>query len=518
MARDLYGEMMGRALQRQAPQGHMPAYITQGEADILRSLGGGVGPAGGQIMRGGIPSFQRYKGTDDAVLDYVIPSQYQEAADRIEPAQAVSLAEQLAIETERQDKDRIERDLAADEQAQIDYEARLAAEQANTKSADYGGIENPARLVPGRTQSNIAGDFLPQGSPISQYEVQPPRFVDPLQTDFTLFGTPPGEHNINRMRGGLGLTTPTVREDMADLFGFQSLPSNVSSGSGGPISSNIVNVRNGDEVGANDPNNNENDPSFLQRAVGGVWDHPFVQGLRALTPIGALKEVWKGVSNLEPRDPGAINFDRYVRNVRDPNSLAFAKALGENLGYKDIDPADVRPSLQQQAQGHGGRTPWEFEQEAQQAEEEALAQVLLKDQTADDTDDTDGGPTPEEIAHQERVRKNIEGLSPEYRRRLGLEKAEIGIPEQPPWMPGFYPIGGPEGGIPGGIPEGFTAPMTHINPGDYPDTFINDSTGQIFTAPSLGYVPPAGWRRIDSRPQPDFTRVGGPVGRVPTLW
>ena len=58
MARDLYGEMMGRALQRQAPQGHMPAYITQGEADILRSLGGGVGPAGGQIMRNGIPSFQ----------------------------------------------------------------------------------------------------------------------------------------------------------------------------------------------------------------------------------------------------------------------------------------------------------------------------------------------------------------------------------------------------------------------------------------------------------------------------
>ena len=127
-------------------------------------------------------------------------------------------------------------------------------------------------------------------------------------------------------------------------------------------------------------------------------------------------------------------------------------------------------------------------------------------------DDPDTELTPEEIAHQERVRKNIEGLSPEYRRRLGLDV------DVSPWVPDLSPISGPEGEILSAIPEGFTAPMTHINPGDYPDTFINDSTGQIFTAPSLGYVPPAGWRRIDSRPQPDFTRVGGPVGRVPTLW
>ena len=127
-------------------------------------------------------------------------------------------------------------------------------------------------------------------------------------------------------------------------------------------------------------------------------------------------------------------------------------------------------------------------------------------------DDPDTELTPEEIAHQERVRKNIEGLSPEYRRRLGLDV------DVSPWVPDLSPISGPEGEILSAIPEGFTAPMTNINPGDYPDTFINDSTGQIFTAPSLGYVPPAGWRRIDSRPQPDFTRVGGPVGRVPTLW
>ncbi len=45
MARDLYGDMLSRALQRQAPSGHFPAYITPFEAGLLRSRGGGVPPA-----------------------------------------------------------------------------------------------------------------------------------------------------------------------------------------------------------------------------------------------------------------------------------------------------------------------------------------------------------------------------------------------------------------------------------------------------------------------------------------
>jgi hypothetical protein len=57
MARDLYGEMLGRALTRQAPPGHMPAYITPGEAQQLRAVGGGVTPGGGQVMAGGVPAF-----------------------------------------------------------------------------------------------------------------------------------------------------------------------------------------------------------------------------------------------------------------------------------------------------------------------------------------------------------------------------------------------------------------------------------------------------------------------------
>jgi hypothetical protein len=57
MARDLYGELLARALQRRAPPGHFPAFVTPGEANLLRSQGGGVAPGGGQYMVGGIPAF-----------------------------------------------------------------------------------------------------------------------------------------------------------------------------------------------------------------------------------------------------------------------------------------------------------------------------------------------------------------------------------------------------------------------------------------------------------------------------
>ena len=57
MANDLYGELLARALQRRAPPGHFPAFVTPGEANLLRSQGGGVAPGGGQYMAGGIPAF-----------------------------------------------------------------------------------------------------------------------------------------------------------------------------------------------------------------------------------------------------------------------------------------------------------------------------------------------------------------------------------------------------------------------------------------------------------------------------
>ena len=58
MARDLYGEMLSRALNRGAPPGHFAAYIQPDEAALLRSQGGGVAPGGGQYMANGLPSYQ----------------------------------------------------------------------------------------------------------------------------------------------------------------------------------------------------------------------------------------------------------------------------------------------------------------------------------------------------------------------------------------------------------------------------------------------------------------------------
>ena len=58
MARDLYGEMLSRALNRGAPPGHFPAYINPGEAAQLRAQGGGVPPGGGQYVANGLPSYQ----------------------------------------------------------------------------------------------------------------------------------------------------------------------------------------------------------------------------------------------------------------------------------------------------------------------------------------------------------------------------------------------------------------------------------------------------------------------------
>jgi hypothetical protein len=57
MARDLYGEMLSRALNRGAPQGHFAAYIQPNEAALLRSQGGGVAPGGGQYVSNGLPSY-----------------------------------------------------------------------------------------------------------------------------------------------------------------------------------------------------------------------------------------------------------------------------------------------------------------------------------------------------------------------------------------------------------------------------------------------------------------------------
>ena len=74
MARDLYGELLSRALNRGAPQGHFAAYITPQEGGALRAMGGGVAPGGGQFMANGIPSFQEFGGVDPGIADPTGPT------------------------------------------------------------------------------------------------------------------------------------------------------------------------------------------------------------------------------------------------------------------------------------------------------------------------------------------------------------------------------------------------------------------------------------------------------------
>jgi hypothetical protein len=74
MARDLYGELLSRALNRGAPQGHFAAYITPQEGGALRAMGGGVAPGGGQFMANGIPSFQEFGGVDPGIAEPTGPT------------------------------------------------------------------------------------------------------------------------------------------------------------------------------------------------------------------------------------------------------------------------------------------------------------------------------------------------------------------------------------------------------------------------------------------------------------
>jgi len=419
MARDLYGEMMGRALQRQAPQGHMPAYITQGEADILRSLGGGVGPAGGQIMRNGIPSFQ-----------YSFDEEYERHRNRdyIMPP-----VEKYPITTEQ--------DLIITTPEQEEFEP----------------VPDPNRrtLVPGG-----GGGYMMDSPPPIPGPTKLPEY-DNLVEDY---------------------------QGLRDEYGKEGHDLGIV-----PLANILKNIDRDPNTGKF-PKKIDNLWDFMKQ--GGVAGHLY-RGVRdrfseeGRRKYDLQKDIYRKQRQLY-RDAGLDEneiqriHDQSVRLGLDPLRNAPRNVVGMNRLFGESD-RDIAQRAQEEQQA---------DLDMQLANE--LGNAIIDAPVGGDDPDTE--LTPEEVARRERVRKNIEGLSPEYRRLLGLEKAEIGIPEQPPWMPGprFGPIGGPEGGIPGGIPEGFTAPMTHINPGDYPDTFINDSTGQIFTAPSLGYVPPAGWRRLPS--------------------
>ena len=463
MAKDLFGTMMGRALQRQAPQGHMTAFITQGEADVLRSLGGGVSPNGGQIMRNGIPSFQRYKGTDDAVLDYVIPSQYQEAA-------------------------------VSDPMNLFNFRNEIEPQKVNTfienerEIAQMAQEEQQAELDAG---NELQRTYVPRGNSTLERRGGP---LEVTVTDPTITGLPEAEELSDSYMPVIQPGEQAVARDLGIV----------------PLANILRNID-------RDPNTGD-----MPGESEGLWDSLKTFGKSG----GILGQLWR-TGRDRFSEEGRRKYDLQKDIYRKQRQLYKDAGLDENeiqrihdqsvrLGLDPLRNAPRNVVGMNRLFGESDRDIAQRAQEEQQADLDMqlaneLANAIIDAPVGGDDPDTE--LTPEEIAHQERVRKNIEGLSPEYRRRLGLEKAEI----ESPWMPGpgFGPIGGPEGGIPGGIPEGFTAPMTHINPGDYPDTFINDSTGQLFTAPSLGYVPPAGWRRLPSgeRERIDWKGIPGTFPR-----
>ena len=456
MAKDLFGTMMGRALQRQAPQGHMTAFITQGEADVLRSLGGGVSPNGGQIMRNGIPSFQTWSGRNDLVLDYAIDPQVQEAADRIEPTQAVSLAEQLARETEQQlEAERNQRDLDAEEDAEAD---RLLAES-------------------NRTQSNIAGDFLPQGSPISQYEIQP--LLQQLNAGRNIGGSLPPASFI-------GAESQFTNEAPLNV---RNVPLPVKTRPFGDYISEGQNI-----VPQERGNFFTNAWDKLQNLG---FDNPILEGISTVvSPFKWGTALGKALIDREPLTEGQRLATREWKRLKDPDDIEDARAEYKKQFGREPSVEDIDPTLQQQAQRHGGRTPWEIEQEAQQEEQEA---AMLADAIANappvsgDPDYPDEAPpllTPEEDARRGRVRQNINEMPEAYRDRLGLKFTGI----SPPWTGAGPRIHETPALTP--APSGFQEPATFISPGAYPDVFVNDMTGERFEAPSLGYVPPPGWRRV----------------------
>ena len=466
MAKDLFGTMMGRALQRQAPQGHMTAFITQGEADVLRSLGGGVSPNGGQIMRNGIPSFQRYKGMDDAVLDYVIPSQYQEAAvsdpknlfnfrNEIEPEKVNRFIEnERAIAQEAQEL----------QQAEVNNQSASNPPEVTVTDPTITGLPEAEELSDSYMPVTIEGGRDPRTLSLGNVVHSATR--DPIFTNFE-------EYEYPTLDGGLG-----------------SWAARIAAGAAFPI------------------------------PVPGLAQGFYNFGTNLFTEEGRQHQANRSAAGDSAREIMA-----WAGN--DPAKMALANAEIEKLSlqYPGLMPGENRSYSHSQLSAlsgmrpheqiiatrgdqvdpdgnvySGGQSPWDIANENEQI---MMAEILAgqqRDQAPPSDGDVDGSVSDEEQLHIDRVLENIAQLPEGYADRLGLiNRPTIPIQPQPPYS--GNPRISPETPAPIPAPAGFQKPATYINPGAYPDIFVNDMTGERFKAPSLGYVPPPGWRRVSESSQ-----------------
>ena len=157
MKRDLYGELLGNALNRGAPPGHFAAYIRPDESNVLRSMGGGVAPDGGQNMYNGMPAY--FSGISAvSAPSFSAPSVSVDAPSVSAPDQGFIDQMNAAVANARAEA-------AAEEMALADILAGVQ-ESMGGRSAPAG---IPASMIGGATPDGVAVGSgrvsqLPQGA------------------------------------------------------------------------------------------------------------------------------------------------------------------------------------------------------------------------------------------------------------------------------------------------------------------------------------------------------------------
>jgi len=275
MKRDLYGELMGRALNRSAPPGHFAAYIRPDESEVLRSMGGGVAPDGGQNMYNGMPAyFEGYGGgygsasastyggpgpsapsVDAPSVNFDIQSAVDQGATVAEEfaqaqAQAEIQAQSQAQQAQAQANIRSGGIAAAAEQARSQGIADILAQNAENETAladTLAGVEEsmaevrvpfgiPASFRGGPTQGGVpvgAGRVsgLPQGATSTPFGLM---YTSPTQeainaqiaadkaNNTIMGGFIPGDRDVYQtLSGAVGTGLSGVGSDLAKgAFGF----------------------------------------------------------------------------------------------------------------------------------------------------------------------------------------------------------------------------------------------------------------------------------------------------------
>ena len=451
MAKDLFGTMMGRALQRQAPQGHMTAFITQGEADVLRSLGGGVSPNGGQIMRNGIPSFQ-YNWSPRAGREQIVR---EAIGDTDELLRLTDDWERTNRAGNQNFEEAISENVTTNgggthsgtSDAELEHEAR---EREAAEAAEFDRSYQPVAIEGGRDPRTLSLNNVVSSATQN----------NPIFTDFE-------EYEYPTLDGGLGSWAARIGAGAAMPFG------NVVPGLAQGFYNFGTNLFT--EEGRQHQANRSAAGDSAREIMAWAGNDPAKMAL-ANAEIEKLRTQYPGLMPNENQSYSRSQLSA-LSGMR-PHEQIIA------TGGDQVDPDGNVYS--------GGQSPWDIANENEQI---MMAEILAGQQRArdGDVDSPDGAPpllTPEEDARRGRVRQNINEMPEAYRDRLGLKFTGI----SPPWTgdgprlhetPALTPA-----------PSGFQEPATFISPGAYPDVFVNDMTGERFEAPSLGYVPPSGWRRV----------------------